>query len=311
MTATVTGVDAYRRWQAPFDVHLDAMLGSLRRGRMDPCHHRDADGSVWRTSRMRSGPVTYRLGQPGPREIHCQVWGPGGAELQDQLPAMLGADDDPDGFVPGHPLVADAARRYPGLRILRTGRVLEALVPAILEQKVTGKEARGEWVALVRRYGEPASGPTPRPMWVVPDARTWLSIPSWEWHRAGVDPKRSATVVQALRVIGRLEECVALDTDSARRRLLAVPGIGPWTAAEIAQRALGDPDAVSVGDYHLAGFVGWNLIGEKVDDDRMLELLEPWRGHRYRMIRLLELSPQAVMPPRHGPRMSIQDHRRH
>jgi 3-methyladenine DNA glycosylase/8-oxoguanine DNA glycosylase len=287
------------------------MIGSMRRGGLDPCHHRATDGTVWRTSRMRSGPVTCRLWQRGPREIHAQVWGVGGEEFHEQLPRMLGADDDPAGFDPVHPLVVDADRRFPGLRILRTGRVLEALVPAILEQKVTGMEARGEWVSLVRRYGDPAPGPVPRPMWVVPEARTWLTIPSWEWHRAGVDPKRAATVVRALRVIGRLEECDGLGIATAHRRMLAVPGIGPWTVAEVSQRAFGDPDTVSVGDYHLASFIGWNLIGRKVDDDGMLELLEPWRGHRYRLVRLLELSPRAAMPERHGPRMSIQDHRRH
>ncbi len=296
-------------WKPDFDVDLHRMLSPLRRGRFDPCHHRAADGTLWRTSRYPTGPVGYQLHQRTAREVHCRAWGAGAEEMIDSLPRMLGADDDLSGFDPGHPKIAEMAARFPGMRLPRTGRVLESLVPAILEQKVTGKEARHEWSWLVRKFGEQAPGPTPVPMWVAPDARGWLAIPSWEWHRSGTDPARSATIMRAMRVIGRLEQCAQLDHQAAQRRLTAVPGIGVWTAAEVAQRALGDPDAVSVGDYHLAGFVGWALTGRKVDDDGMLELLEPWRGHRYRVIRLLEVNPDVGAAPRRGPRMSIEDHR--
>lgn len=295
-------------WRPEFDVDMHRMLSSLSRGRSDPCHHRAPDGTLWRTSRMRSGPVTARLHQVSLREVHAHAWGAGAEEFVDQLPRMLGADDDLDGFDPRHPFLAEAMRGNPGIRVPRTHRVLEALIPAVLEQKVTGKEARGEWAWLVRRYGEPAPGPTPVPMWVPPDAAAWSRIPSWEWHRSGTDPARSGTIMRALQVIGRLEECAGLDHPAAQRRLTAVPGIGLWTAAEVAQRALGDPDAVSVGDYHLAGFVGYSLIGEKVDDTRMLELLAPWAGHRYRVIRLLEVTPAGRRAPRRGARMSIERH---
>lgn len=307
--ATVAPVPHHRTvWRPDFPVDVPRMLRSLSRGRADPSHHRTVDGTLWRASRMVSGPCTYRLWQTSAQEVHADAWGAGAEEFIAQLPRMLGADDDVSGFRPTEPWLVEAIRANPAVRIVRTHRVLEALIPAILEQKVTGKEAFGEWSWLVRRYGEPAPGPTPVPMWVPPDAATWLRIPSWEWHRSGTDPARSATIMRALRVIGRLEQCAELDHPAAQRRLTAVPGIGVWTAAEIAQRALGDPDAVSVGDYHLAGFVGYSLIGEKVDDDRMLELLEPWRGHRYRVIRLLEVSPVGRRPPRHGARMSIERH---
>ncbi len=298
-------------WRPAFDVDLHRMLSSLSRGRSDPSHHRAADGTLWRASRMTTGPVTFRLDQVSPREIGAHAWGEGAEEFVDQLPRMLGADDDLDGFDPRQPWLIEALQKHPGIRVPRTHRVLEALIPAILEQKVTGKEARGEWAWLVRRYGEPAPGPTPVPMWVPPDAPTWLRIPSWEWHRSGTDPARSGTVMRAMQVIGRLEQCAQLDHHGAQRRLTSVPGIGLWTAAETAQRALGDPDAVSVGDYHLAGFVGFSLIGEKVDDATMLELLQPWAGHRYRVIRLLEVSPAGRRAPRHGPRMSIERHWHH
>jgi 3-methyladenine DNA glycosylase/8-oxoguanine DNA glycosylase len=245
--------------------------------------------------------------QRGPNEVHCAAWGPGAEPAIAGMADLLGGRDDPTGFVPEHPLLRETLTRHPGIRIPRTGRVLESLVPAVLEQKVTGNEARSSWRWLLRRYGEPAPGPAPDGMRVPPPADVWRRVPSWDWHRAGVDPQRSRTVVMAAQVAGRLEEAVDMTSADAERRLRAVPGIGVWTAAEIAQRALGDGDAVSFGDYHLAKLVGWALSGRPVDDDGMADLLEPYRPHRYRAIRLLECSGFAM--PRFGPRMTIQDHR--
>ncbi len=297
------------RSDRPLDLHLT--LDRLTRGPYDPTSRRGV-GEVWRTTRLSSGPATCRLVQAGPRDVVGQAWGPGAQEVLETLPTLLGEHDDAGGFEPPAPL-RDAHRRSPGLRIPRTGRVLEALVPAILEQRVQTVAAWRSWSWLVRRYGERAPGPAGDVgMLVVPDAATWAAIPSWDWHRANVDPGRARTVVAAARVARRLEECPALldarGAAAAHARLQAVPGIGVWTAAEVAQRALGDADAVSVGDYHLAKAVGWALVGERVDDERMLELLAPWSPHRYRVVRLLEISGKG-RAPRRGPRLSIQDHR--
>ena len=158
------------------------------------------------------------------------------------------------------------------------------------------------------RYGSAAPGPAPRGMRVFPPARTWARIPSWEWHRAGVEAVRTRTIAAAAQVAGRMEEITGMGAEEASRRLRAIPGIGVWTAAEIMQRAAGDPDAVSVGDYNLPKAVGWALAGRIVDDDGMLELLAPYAGHRYRVTRLVELS--GIRPPRRGPRMSVRDYRR-
>jgi 3-methyladenine DNA glycosylase/8-oxoguanine DNA glycosylase len=200
------------------------------------------------------------------------------------------------------------ARGKAAVRVPRSGRVLEALVPAVLEQKVTGMEARRSWRELLRRFGSAAPGPAPAGMRVVPEPREWAAIPSWEWHRAGVGPQRSATVVRVARVAGRLEECVDLTLADADRRMRAVNGVGVWTSAETAQRALGDADAVSVGDFHLPRLVGFALAGERdADDTRMLELLAPFRPHRYRVVRLLEhVGPR---PERRGPRFAPRDYR--
>ena len=294
-------------WRPRLPVDVGRTLGSLRRGTGDPTHRVTADGATWRTTRTPAGPATYRLTQRDLHEVHCAAWGPGAEAAVAGLPDLLGARDDPTGFAPEHPLLRDAHRRNPGIRIPRTGRVLESLVPSILEQKVTGEEARSAWRWLLRRYAEPAPGPAPDGMRVPPPAEVWRHIPSWDWHRAGVDPQRSRTVVTAARAAARLEEAVGMTPAEATRRLRAVPGVGVWTSAEVSQRALGDGDAVSFGDYHLSAFVGWALAGRPVDDDGMAELLEPYRPHRYRAVRLIECSGFAM--PRFGPRLTIQDHR--
>ena len=295
------------RPRLPVDVRRT--LSPLRRGGGDPGHRPDETGALWRTTRTAGGGATYRLTQQGPHEVHCTAWGDGAEQVVAGVADLLGGRDDPAGFEPDHPLLREAHARNPGLRIARTGRVMEALVPAVLEQKVTGKQARDSWRWLLHHHGEPAPGPAPTGMRVPPSADVWRRIPSWDWPRAGVDPKRARTVLAAAQVAPRLEETVGLAPAAAEQRLRAVPGIGVWTAAEVAQRALGDADAVSVGDYHLSQFVGWALIGRPVDDDGMVALLERWRPHRYRVIRLLECS--GASKPRFGPRLTVQDHRAH
>ncbi|RBO91593.1 3-methyladenine DNA glycosylase/8-oxoguanine DNA glycosylase [Nocardia puris] len=291
-------------------IDLAHTLSPLRRGVGDPCHRVTPDGAHWRASRMSSGPVTYRLAQGDPRTVHARAWGPGAEEFLDRLDHMLCLDEDVDDFAPAHPKVREAHRRFPGLRMLRTGLVFEALVPAVLEQRVHTVSATASWRKLVRRFGEPAPGPAPDGLTLPPDAETWRRIPSWVYHRANVDPQRSRTIVRAARVADALERTAGVDPAEASRRLQSMLGIGVWTAAEIAQRAYGDADALSVGDYHLAATVGWTLLGEPMDDDAMVEYLEPLRPHRYRAIRLLEISGLAHRP-KFGPRTPLVDHTWH
>jgi 3-methyladenine DNA glycosylase/8-oxoguanine DNA glycosylase len=103
-----------------------------------------------------------------------------------------------------------------------------------------------------------------------------------------------------------LERTVGLPGDEVERRLCSLPGIGVWTAAEVRQRAHGDPDAVSFGDYHLAKDVGWAVRGSAFDDAELAEFLEPWRPHRGRAATLFLLA--GPRPPRHGPRMAPRTH---
>jgi len=308
VTLSVELAGAERSWQPTGPLDLLRTLGPLRRGPGDPTH-RVVGGDVWRTLPTPGGPATLRLAAGaagGP--VHAAAWGPGAAWALDAVPDVLGARDRPADFVPGHPLLTTTHRRHPGVRICRTGLVFDQVVPAVLEQKVTGVEARRSWRELVLRFGDPAPGPAPAGMRVAPSARALLALPDWQWHLAGVDTTRRRAIRAAATVADRLDECAGMPPEAAARRLMAVPGIGRWTAAEVAQRSLGDADAVSVGDYHVPGLVGWALAGRPLDDDGMLALLEPYRPHRHRVVRLIELS--GFRKPRFGPRLTIRDYRR-
>lgn len=300
-----------RRWvppEGPYDLRL--ALTPLRRGPADPTYRALPDGSVWRASRTPAGPGTLRVAAAG-GAVEAEAWGPGADWLLDRLPDLLGASDDPAAFVPRHRVVLASQHNHPGLRLCRTGLVLESLIPSVLEQKVTSIEAYRAWRSLVRTYGEPAPGPAwrGRPgdgLHVMPDFRTWALIPSWEWHKAGVDAKRSSTILRAVRVARRLEEAAAMEPEQAAARLRLIQGIGPWTAAETVQRSNGAPDAVTVGDLHIPGIVGYALAGERdADDARMLELLEPYAGQRHRATRLIMMSGR--IPARRAPRIELRN----
>ncbi|MBF7732825.1 DNA-3-methyladenine glycosylase family protein [Rhodococcus erythropolis] len=294
--------------QRPLDAALT--LSPHQRGPGDPAHRRSADGAIWRVSRQLSGPVTYRITQSDRHTVRVQAWGPGATEFLTGAEALLGLDDEAEDFAPEHPKLAEAHRRFPHLRIGRTGRVMEALVPAILEQRVHGIDAFAAWRRLLTKFGERPPGPAPDGMRVPLTADQWRRMPSWEFHRANVDPARSKTIVQCARVADRLEQASSFPRAEATKRLRAVPGVGIWTAAEVAQRAFGDSDALSVGDYHLAAVVGWSLLGEPIDDAQMVQYLAPLQPHRYRAVRLLQVSGQAVKP-KFGPRTAVADHRWH
>ncbi|WP_312885886.1 DNA-3-methyladenine glycosylase family protein [Streptomyces physcomitrii] len=299
-----------RSWLPPAEhgpLDLGLVLGPLRRGPVDPSFRAGRDGTVWRSCLTPEGPGTLRVAAAGGR-AEAEAWGPGADWLLDRLPGLLGAEDDPAAFVPRHRLLAHSRHRRPGLRLTRTGLVLESLIPSVLEQKVTTDEAYRAWRLLVRRYGQPAPGPAEGmpDLYVMPEPRRWALIPSWEWHRAGVDDKRASSILRAVRVARRLEEAAGMAPEQARARLELVPGIGPWTSAEVVQRSHGAPDEVTVGDLHLPGIIGHALAGNRhADDAEMLRLLEPYAGQRHRAARLILLSGHA--PARRTPKMRRTD----
>jgi 3-methyladenine DNA glycosylase/8-oxoguanine DNA glycosylase len=288
---------------------LRATLRPLLRGDGDPTM-RLGPWSAWRACRTPDGPASLRIDQVTTSSARAEAWGPGAEWALEHAPGLLGATDEPAALVPRHPAVARAAHRLPGARIGRSGLVWDALLPAILEQKVTGAEARFAFRSIVRRFGERAPGPVPsgplepgRPLLVPPPPETLAALPYHLLHPFGVERRRADTLRRAALEAGRFERLAAGPFTAAEPRLRAVPGIGPWTAAEVGIRAWGDPDAVSVGDFHLPNLVAWALAGEpRGDDARMLELLEPYRGQRGRVVRLLELS--GSRPPAFGPRLA-------
>jgi len=294
-----------RVWAAGRPVDLGATLGPLRRGTGDPAHRFDPTGRFWWACHTPDGPGTLAVAASGP-SVTGEAWGAGAGWLLERLPQLLGADDDWSGLdVSDVPVLHRVRRSRPGLRLPSTGLVLDALVPAILEQKVTGEEARRSWRLLLRRYGTPAPGPADG-LRVPPTPDVLLAVPSWDWHRFGVEGRRQAAIRAAATVARRLEECVALPPAAALARLQVVPGVGIWTAAETAQRALGHPDAVSVGDYHLKNHVVHLFTGRaRGTDEEMVELLAPWAGQRQRVMRLVELA--GIGAPRFGPRFAYTD----
>jgi 3-methyladenine DNA glycosylase/8-oxoguanine DNA glycosylase len=295
-----------REWRPEFLLDVAGVLAPLRRGRGDPSW-RPSDAGIWRTSTTPDGPATVLIARRSDGTVVATGWGPGATWELDGLPALLGAHDTPEAFTAHHPLIEDSAKRRPGLRFGSTRRVWDQLVPAILEQKVTGTEARRSWRELAWRFADPAPGPVPQGMRVPPTPAQIRSVPDWEWHKAGVDSARRRAILAAAAVAHRLEAAVDLGGEEGRILLRKIPGIGVWTAAEVAQRAWGDPDAVSFGDFHIPTVVGWALLGRPLDDAGMLEVLEPYRPQRQRAVRLVELS--GFRRPRFGPRFSPRDYR--
>lgn len=300
-----------RTWRPGRPTAVVATLSALIRGRADPCHHIAPDGSLWRATRTPDGPALLHLvTRAGDGEILARAWGAGAHWVLDGVPDLLGARDDDTGFVPAseHPRLEAARRARPGWRVPRSRAVLEALAAAALEQRVTGREARRGWVGIVSRFGEPAPGPgADLGLVVPPDAAGWTAIPSWAWLAAGVEEARRRVILAACQVAAGLERTLDADPADVARLLRTVPGVGVWTAAEVRQRAHGDADAFSWNDYHVAANVSWALTGGTVlDDAGCAELIERYRGHRYRVQRLLELD--GATRPRHGPRRSLPTH---
>ena len=288
--------------EEPLD--LARTLGPLSHGPGDRTV-RIAPGRAWLATRTVDGPASLALAHHGD-ELRAEAWGPGAERVLANVPSLLGLDREVLPIGPAHPVVARLARLAPGVRIPRTGAVLESLVPAILEQKVTGREAHRAWSGLIRVHGEPAPGPPEWGLRLGPSPAVLAGLPYYAYHPFGVEQRRAELIRRVSARAASFEAVADLPFAAGYARLQAVPGIGPWTAAEVGVRALGDDDAVSVGDFHLPNLVAFALAGEpRADDDRMLELLAPYAGRRALVVRLLELG--GPRPPRYGPRLAPQD----
>jgi 3-methyladenine DNA glycosylase/8-oxoguanine DNA glycosylase len=293
-----------RRLRPARPVDVGATLGPTQRGGYDPCT-RVSSADAWRATRTPDGPVTIRV-TTGGSTITVRAWGRGAAWALDRAPRLLGLHDDPAAFDPTHPLVRDLHRHRPGLRIGATDAVVEALVASIVEQRVTSIEAHRSYGRLVRRFGEPAPGPAGRfGLRLPPHPERLAGLAYWAYHPLGIERRRADAIRRVCARAGPLARAASLPSAEAQALMRTVPGVGAWTAAEVAGVALGDPDAVSLGDDGLPGLVGWALARERdADDERMLELLEPFRGQRGRVIRLL--GGAGLGPPRRAPRARLR-----
>ena len=297
-----------RLWKPDWPVPVGQILEQQRHGGSDPTYKVDFQGRHWRGLRTPEGEATLMVdARLRDGAVYAAAWGEGAEWALESVPGLLGADDDPSGFKPHHQILADVWRQHRDWRIGRSGLVMEALVPAIIEQKVTGQEAFAGFRNLVHRWGNRAPGPGhDLGVWVQPDAETLRTIPSWEWLKLHIDPARSKAVVMAARVAHAVERTVTMSPADADRALQSLPGIGRWTSAEVRARAMGDADAVSFGDYHVAKDIGWALTGAAFDDDELEEFLEPYRPHRGRVQGLVALA--GLHRPRLGPRMAPRTH---
>jgi 3-methyladenine DNA glycosylase/8-oxoguanine DNA glycosylase len=260
---------------------------------------RDAT-DVWWATRTPHGPASLRLRPVAPTRVEADAWGPGTDWVLDQAPRLLGHDDDLTGWRPSGP-IERLWRRFPD-PLPRTDRPWEAVVAAVLGQKVQATLARRSFRAIARRLGEPAPGPCP--LWILPGPETVAATGYARLHPLGVERVRADTLRRVATELARLTPATLSSGPALSQRLLAIRGVGPWTVALVAAEAQGDPDAVPVGDFHVPNLVCWALAGEpRGDDARMLELLAPWAGHRGRVIRLLKTA--GIAAPRYGPRLSL------
>ena len=262
------------------------------------------NSEAWRATHTPDGPATIRLAHTGDGFVDVDAWGPGATWAAQNAPALCGEEDDDSGFHPREAALIDAHRRHPGLRITKTRAVFEALVPTVIGQKVQTVAAHASYKSLLYELGTPAPGP--ERLRVPPPASVIAETPYWAFHKMGIERRRADVIIRAAHSARRLEETAQMSMADALQRLLAFPGVGPWTAAKVAMVALGDADAVPVGDYHLPHMVGYVFDGTaRSTDERMLEILEPYRGHRARVLRLLTLT--GVSAPRFGPKLSLRD----
>lgn len=282
------------------------MLAHLRHGPADPTFRVDGAGVIWRGLRTRDGGAAVAISPLGADgTVLARAWGTGAQTALEQVPRMLGADDDPSDFHPQHEVVANLWRRFRHWRLGAGGSVWESLLPAIIEQKVTGQEAFAGFRALVRLCGQPAPGPA-HGLFIPPGPADVLAMPTWQWPRLGIDIGRWQPLLRAAQVAPALERAGGRGPGALDQALRAVRGIGIWTSAETRARALGDADAVSFGDFHIARNVGYALTGSPVDDDGLAALLAPYAPHRHRVQRLVELG--GIHLPRRGPRMAPRTH---
>jgi len=284
---------------------IAACLSAYRFGRGDPTTRlatRLGAGEFWRASFTPAGTATVRITWNA-GAIKAQAWGEGRDWMLQQVTPMVGEHDTGFEFRDAHPAVLRAQRNHPDVRFGASRMLYHELIPTILGQRITAGEAINQWHRLCRRLGEPAPGPAAG-LLLPPSPASLAGRPAWWFHPMGIEAKRA----EALRAVGKHAEKLwgwaQLPVSDVAEKLTLLRGIGQWTVGSVMASAMGDPDAVAVGDFHLKNLVSTALAGEpRGTDERMLELLSPYAGQRGRVIRLLALDGHR--PPAFGPRQRI------
>lgn len=268
-----------------------------------PLHGQYAQDGWWLAARTPDGPGSLRVRRTKTALIG-EAWGGGSGWLLARLGSIAGLDDDPSLFVTADPVVSELHRTHPGYRYGRTDLVFPVLVTSICAQKVTGQEARNAMRGLIRTFSAPAPGPNERLM-LPPDPDAMAETPYHAFHTLQLEKRRADLVRAVSRSAMRIEALAASSAMHAARVLESFPGIARWTTAKTLEVSHGDPDQVAVGDFHFKHIVVHHLTGrDRGTDEEMLELLEPFRPHRGRVIRLLHTLGHE---PKFGPRMSPRD----
>lgn len=270
-------------------------------GRSDPTC-RIGPGSFARAVTTPDGAATvlFQWGRSG--DAHVEAWGPGADRVLDAAPAWLGLSDDVSTFRPRHPLIAELWRRRPGMRLGASRLVWPELGPVVVTQRVQFRDAARSWRQLVQRHGSPAPGPVSG-LRLAPTPDQLKQLRYHDLHRFDLERRRADALLTGARYAPQLEAAATMRADAAVARLSALPGLGPWTATSIAAATLGDPDTVVLGDFWMPTIVRHAFTGERAwcpDDAPMLELLEPFAGHRGRVVRLLAAA--GYLPARRAPR---------
>jgi len=286
LTLDVTGID------------LRATLHPLAVYRSDPTNHLTANQFA-RATLTPDGPATVLVNWRDDT-ASVELWGDGESWLADRMEAMLGLADDVSGFVPEHKAIARMWRQHSGMRMCASHTLWHDVAWLIPGQRVTGQDAARQWAAVCRKFSEPSPGPLELLLPPAPEAVAGAHYT--DFHRLGIERQRAENLRAAARFIPRFAAMTDLPSDELRAKLELVHGVGPWTATNVLTMTTGDPDAVVIGDYGIPSVATWNLAGQRVGTDQeMLELLEPFRPNRWRVMRLLMAA--GAHPPRRGPKI--------
>lgn len=289
------------RLDAPRRYDLVRSVGALRMGRSDPTF-RAADRVVAMARRTPAGPVTVEI-EHDVDALWARAWGEGSEWIREHLRALAGLEDRPQDFRPQHAAVQRMLQRAPGIHLPRSPLVFDRVVQVVALQLVQTREGHRAWRRLVHEMGEAAPGPQRLRLAPGPETLAEASVSALVAH--AIPHKQARTLLRVARRGTELDQAAREGREAATALLESIRGIGPWTINLVRGSALGDSDAVPVGDYNLPQSVGWALARERrADDDRMLELLEPFRPHRFRVLRLIVLTGEKA--PRTRPRRAMR-----